>query len=152
MKQIEKKKQELKSTAYHEKQFHRNRYRYSKQTVSDTFGKVDVEPSYDKQTADHFTLPLTASTNKLITHNLIGSPTFQPPQTMQISHILTMHPSDHVILGVSSASPTKSQHLAQMESHTTHFSNLIAHITFWPPCSTKCSSLVHIRLLGENQW
>ena len=54
MKQIEKKKQELKSTAYHEKQFHRSRYRYSKQIVSDTFGKADVQPSYDKQTADHF--------------------------------------------------------------------------------------------------
>ena len=54
MKQIEKRKQELKTTAYHEKQFHRNRYRYSKQIVSDTFGKDDVQPSYDKQTADRF--------------------------------------------------------------------------------------------------
>ena len=54
LKQIEKKKEELKSKAFHEKQFHRNRYRYSKQIVTDTFGKPDVQPSYDKQTADRF--------------------------------------------------------------------------------------------------
>ena len=39
---------------------------------------------------------LTVSTRKSITHNLTGFLTFQPHQTMQISHILTMHPSDHV--------------------------------------------------------
>ena len=55
LKQIEKKKQELKSTAYHEKQKHisntmRNSFTetdsfiHSKQTVSVTFGKVEVQP------------------------------------------------------------------------------------------------------------
>ena len=71
LKQIEKKKQELKSTAYHEKQFHRNRYRYSKQTVSDTFGKVDVQPSYDKQAADHF-YTSTYSEHKEVDHTQLN--------------------------------------------------------------------------------
>ena len=54
LKQKEKRKQELKTVTYNERQFHKNRYRYSKQIVSDTFGQTDVQPSYDKQAADQF--------------------------------------------------------------------------------------------------
>ena len=52
LKQKEKRKQELKTTSFHEKQFHKNRY--SKQISDDTFGKTNEEPFYDKQAADHF--------------------------------------------------------------------------------------------------
>ena len=54
LKRREKRKQEEKNTAFHEKQFHRNRYKYSKDIVNGTFGKENAPPSYDKATADQF--------------------------------------------------------------------------------------------------
>ena len=54
LKKGEKLKQEAKTTAFYEKQFNRNRYKYSKDIVNDTFGKSSAPPSYDKATADNF--------------------------------------------------------------------------------------------------
>ena len=54
LKKREKKKQEEKTTVFHQKQFHKNRYKYSKDIVNGTFGKENSPPSYDKATADHF--------------------------------------------------------------------------------------------------
>ena len=54
LKKREKKKQEAKTTLYHEKQFFRNRYKYSKEIVNGTFGQENEELSCDKATADHF--------------------------------------------------------------------------------------------------
>ena len=71
LKQREKRKQDLKSTAHHEKQFHKNRYRYSKQIVNDTFGKSDVQPSYDIQTANQF-YTSTYSQHKVIDHSQLN--------------------------------------------------------------------------------
>ena len=54
LKEIEKRKQLNKTAAYQEKQFHKNRYRFASQTVKGTFGDENVQPSFDKQTADQF--------------------------------------------------------------------------------------------------
>ena len=45
LKKREKLKQEAKTTAFHEKQFHKNRYKYSKDIVNDTFGKTSAPPT-----------------------------------------------------------------------------------------------------------
>ena len=54
LKRREKQKQDNKTTIFQEKQFNKNRYKFSKQTVEGTFGDKKVQPSYDKQTADEF--------------------------------------------------------------------------------------------------
>ena len=54
LKQIEKRKQENKTTVFQENQFHKNRYKFASQTVKGTFGAENVQPSYDQQTADRF--------------------------------------------------------------------------------------------------
>ena len=54
LKKREKIKQDAKTTAFHEKQFNKNRYKYSKDIVNDTFGKPSAPPSYDKATADNY--------------------------------------------------------------------------------------------------
>ena len=54
LKKREKRKQEEKNTAFHEKQFHRNRYKYSRDIVNGTFGSENLTPSYDKATADEY--------------------------------------------------------------------------------------------------
>ena len=50
----EKRKQENKTTIVQEKQFNSNKFRFSKQCVNGTLGKDNIQPSYDKTTADQF--------------------------------------------------------------------------------------------------
>ena len=54
LKKREKKKQEAKTTLFHEKQFNKNKYKYSKDIVTGTFGSESAPPSCDKATADNF--------------------------------------------------------------------------------------------------
>ena len=54
LKQIEKRKQENKTVSYQGKQYHKNCFRFASQTVKGTFGDENVQPSYDKQTANQF--------------------------------------------------------------------------------------------------
>ena len=71
LKRKEKMKQNLKAKAYHEKQFHKNRFKYSKEIVTGTFGKPDVQPTYDLQTANQF-YTSTYSHHKVIDHSQLN--------------------------------------------------------------------------------
>ena len=52
LKAKEKFKQDLKTGAYQEKQFNKNKFKFSKEIVTDTFGKETVKPVFSEQTAN----------------------------------------------------------------------------------------------------
>ena len=55
LKKKQKHKEDLKTGAFQEQKFHKNKYKFAKETVNGTFGKDNINPTFTKQTADkHF--------------------------------------------------------------------------------------------------
>ena len=54
LKKREKLKLQNKTAIFQEKQFNKNRWKFSKKIVSGTFGCEEKNPTFDKHTADHF--------------------------------------------------------------------------------------------------
>ena len=52
LKAKEKFKQDLKTGTYQEKQFNKNKFKFAKEIVKDTFGKETVGPAFSEQTAN----------------------------------------------------------------------------------------------------